>query len=233
MVSGASESGQQGMSPARLETLADGIFAIAMTLLVLNVQVPQIPAHLVGERLPRALFDLWPRFLSFALSFVVVGVYWVGHHNQFHYVRRVDRPFMWLNILFLMCIAFVPFSAALLGQYVHQQIAVAIYGLNLVVVGAVLYLIWWYATSGRRLVDPDLSPRVVQAGGRRVLAGVVSYLAAVCLSLASITLSVALYILVPILYILPGRIDRHLMGRLTPSDAVPESRPRTRPTSPP
>ncbi|HLJ68549.1 MAG TPA: TMEM175 family protein [Chloroflexota bacterium] len=207
---------QVGLGTSRLETLTDGIFAIAMTLLVLNLQVPQIPAALVTGRLPHALLDLWPKLLSYALSFVVVGVYWVGHHNQFHYIRRADRPFIWMNILFLMCIAFIPFSAALLGAYVHARIAVGIYGLNLVVVGAALYLIWWYATADHRLVDPDLAPTVVQAGGRRVLVGVVVYLLAVLLSLLSTVLSVALYIAVPILYILPGRIDRHVMGRLTP-----------------
>jgi hypothetical protein len=124
-----------------------------------------------------------------------------------------------------MLIAFVPFSAALLGQYVHQRIAVAVYGLNLVVVGVVLYLIWHYATSDRRLVDPDLSPGVVRAGARRVLVGVIVYFVAVVLSIASTTLSVALYVLVPVLYILPGQIDRHLLGRLSPPAGDAQSRP--------
>jgi uncharacterized membrane protein len=202
-----------GLSKSRLETLTDGIFAIAMTLLVLNLQVPQIPGALVSAQLPHALRELWPKFLSFALSFVVVAVYWVGHHNQFHFIRRVDRPFIWINVLFLLCIAFVPFSAGLLGQYVHQQIPVAIYGLNLVVVGALLYLVWWYATTDRRLVDQDLSPHVVRLGGRRVLMGVGAYLVAVVFSFLSTGLSVALYVLVPLLYILPGHIDRHILGR--------------------
>ena len=217
---------QPGLTKSRLETLTDGIFAIAMTLLVLNIQVPQIRAALVASRLPHALLDLWPRLLSFALSFVVVGVYWVGHHNQFHFIRRIDRPFIWINIAFLLCIAFVPFSAALLGQYVHQQIAVTIYGLNLVVVGGVLYLVWWYATTDHRLVDPDLSPHVVRAGGRRVLVGALIYLFAVGVSFLSTSLSVALYVLVPILYILPGRIDRHIMGRVAHVENRAESQPR-------
>jgi len=134
-------SGQSALSTSRLETLTDGIFAIAMTLLVLNLQIPQIPAALVAARLPHQLEALWPKVLSFILSFIVVGVYWVGHHNQFHYIRRVDRSFMWINILFLLAIAFIPFSAGLLGTYVRQQVVVAIYGLNLVAVGATLSLI--------------------------------------------------------------------------------------------
>jgi len=206
-------SGQSALSTSRLETLTDGIFAIAMTLLVLNLQVPQIPAALVAARLPHELGALWPKVLSFVLSFVVVGVYWVGHHNQFHYIRRVDRSFMWINILFLLAIAFIPFSAGLLGAFVRQQLVVAIYGLNLVAVGATLSLIWWYATTDHRLVDADLPPLAVRAGGRRILLGVGLYLLAVALVFVNTWLSVALYILVPILYILPGRIDRHLQGR--------------------
>lgn len=220
------EPEQIGLGTSRLAALADGIFAVAMTLLVLNLQVPHIPAELAGGRLPRALLDLWPKFLSYALSFVVVGVYWVGQHNQFHYIRRVDRPFMWINIVFLMGIAVIPFSAALMGEYVHQEIAVAIYGLNLVVVGALLYLIWWYATANHRLVDQDLTESVIQAGGRRVLAGVVLYLLAVGLSFLSTSMSVALYILVPLLYMLPGRIDRHVMGRLTSDESRPHHHPQ-------
>lgn len=206
-------AGQTGLSTSRLETLTDGIFAIAMTLLVLNLQVPQIPAALVAARLPHALEALWPRVLSFILSFVVVGVYWVGHHNQFHYIRRVDRSFMWLNILFLLAIAFIPFSAGLLGAYVRQQVVVAIYGLNLVAVGATLSLIWRYATTHHRLVDADLPPQAVRAGGRRILLGVGLYLLAVALAFINTWLSVAMYILVPLLYILPGRIDRYCLGR--------------------
>jgi uncharacterized membrane protein len=219
---------QAGLGTDRLETLTDGIFAIAMTLLVLNLQVPRIPAALASARLPHELSALWPKILSFVLSFVVVGVYWVGHHNQFHYIRRADRLFMWLNILFLLFIAVVPFSAGLLGTYVRQQIAVAIYGLNLVAVGAVLYLIWSYATADHRLVDPDLPPDAIKAGGRRTLLGVGLYFVAVILSTVSTWLSVAIYVGVPILYILPGRIDRHLLGRRREPRAPPGSSATTR-----
>lgn len=151
--------------------------------------------------------------LSFILSFIVVGVYWVGHHNQFHYIRRVDRSFMWINILFLLAIAFIPFSAGLLGAYVRQQVVVAIYGLNLVAVGATLSLIWWYATADHRLVDADLSAQAVRAGGQRILLGVGLYLLAVALAFINTWLSVAMYIIVPLLYILPGRIDLYFLGR--------------------
>lgn len=211
------------LDPGRLATLTDGIFAIAMTLLVLNLQVPRIPENQVGSKLPHELFTLWPKVLGFVLSFVVVGVYWVGHHNQFHYIRRLDRTFIWINIGFLLFVAFVPFTAAVLGEYVHQQIAVAIYGLNLVAVGAMLYVVWRYATTSHRLVDEDLSPLVIRVGGQRTLVGVGVYLLAVIVSFISTWLSVVLYILVPVLYILPGRIDRNFRQPPAPSGSHVES----------
>jgi uncharacterized membrane protein len=81
------------------------------------------------------------------LSFVIVGIYWVAHHNSFHYIKRSDRTLLWLNLLLLLCIVFIPFPTALVGQYPEQQISVVIYGGTLVITGLVLQLLWWYARS--------------------------------------------------------------------------------------
>lgn len=105
-----------GIGKGRIEALADGIFAIAMTLLILEVKVPSLlPGQL--EELPHRLLDLWPKIAAFVISFLVCGVFWVGHHAQLHYVRRADRTFLWLNIAFFLVISAIPFSAALIGEY--------------------------------------------------------------------------------------------------------------------
>jgi TMEM175 potassium channel family protein len=197
---------RSALDTGRVETLADGVFAIAMTLLVFNINVPSL-VH--AAELPSKLFALWPRVLSYVISFVVLGVYWIGHHNQFAYIRRADRLFLWINILFLMCVAFIPFSAALLGQYPSQPIALVEYGANLIVVGAVLFVHWRYATSGRRLVDPKLDPALIRMASRRILRAPVAYVGAVALAFISVPVSLAIYALVPLLYILPGRIDQY------------------------
>jgi uncharacterized membrane protein len=197
------------LSPARLSALTDGIFAIAMTLLVLNLAVPELPAATAAAQLPHALLALWPKLLSYALSFVVVGVYWVGQHNQFHFLRWVDRPFLWLNLLFLLAVCTIPFSAALLGAYMWVPLAVAIYGLNLSAVGAMLYAIWRYATDGHRLIDPNLAPEAIRTAGRRILVGVAVYAIAALVAAFDSWVSVALYVAMPLFYIAPGRIDRH------------------------
>jgi uncharacterized membrane protein len=208
-----------GLSTARLQAFSDGVFAVAITLLVLNLQVPQITS--VSELVPR-LGELWPKLLSYTLSFVLVGIYWVAHHNTFHYIQRSDRNLLWLNILLLMCIVFLPFPTALLGQYPEQRVSIIIYAGTLVITGLVLQLLWWYATSGRRLVDSNIDPRLVQWATRRNLTAPLLYLLAIGISVFSVPSSLVLFILVPLYYILPGRIDRHWAQR--PSAKLDEAR---------
>ncbi len=210
------------LSTNRIEAFSDGVFAVAITLLVINLQVPQITSSLVSSELVPKLGELWPKFLSYALSFVIVGIYWVAHHNTFHYIKRSDRTLLWLNILMMMCIVFIPFPTALLGQYPEQQISVIIYGGTLVITGFVLQLLWWYTTSNHRLVGKEIDPQLVQRATRRNLTAPLIYLLAIGISLFSVPTSLILFILVPVYYIFPGRIDRHWAHRRP--DRVDEAR---------
>ena len=211
-----------GLSTNRLVAFSDGVFAVAITLLVLNLQVPQIAT---GSELVSRLGALWPKLLSYALSFVIVGIYWVAHHNTFHYIKRSDRNLLWLNILLMMCIVFIPFPTALLGQYPEQRVAVIIYAGTLVITGLVLQSLRWYATSEYRLVDRDIDPRLVQRATRRNLTAPLIYLLAIGISLFSVPVSFVLFILVPVYYILPGRIDQHWAPR--PASRLDETRGST------
>lgn len=194
----------------RIEAFSDGIFAIAMTLLVLQISVPEIPQALVAIELPRKLLSLWPgKLLSYAVSFVLIGIYWVTHHITFHHIKRSDPVLLWLNILFLMCVSFIPFPTSLIGQYAHQQLTVIIYSSTLGVTGLVSQLLWWYATSDHRLVDSDINPRVVSLITRRNLTPVFIYLLSIGVSFFSVDLSTALLFVVPVLYILPSPINRY------------------------
>lgn len=202
---------RSGLDTDRIETLADGVFAIAMTLLVFAISVPELTGSGVAQ-LPSSLLNLGPKLLAYVLSFVVLGVFWIGHHNQFFYIRRASRAFLWINILFLMFVAFIPFSAQLLGRYPGQLIAVAVYGFNMICVGLSLYLVWWYASSSHRLVDPDLDPATIRIATIRILSGPVAYAFAIVVSLFSVPAALVVIALVPLLYILPARIDRVLSG---------------------
>jgi uncharacterized membrane protein len=205
-----------GLSTQRLEAFSDGVFAIVITLLVLEIHVPQIARDRVDVELFHHLLQMWPKFLSFAVSFVIVGIFWVGHHNIFHLIRRTDRPLLWINLLFLLCVAFIPFPTALMGEYVGVPAAVVPYGLTLIATGLSLYLLWWYATHRHRLVSADLDPEIVRLITRRTLAGPAFYVAAILLSLVNARLTLLIYALIPLYFILPHRLDVHLERQLSP-----------------
>jgi uncharacterized membrane protein len=222
-----------GIGKARIEALADGVFAIALTLLILDVKVPPRAPEDTGDHLLRQLLELWPKFLSFVVSFLIVGVFWVGHHAQLHYVRRADRPFLWMNLVFLLFISVVPFSAALLGEYHEHPVAVAVYCGNLIAAGLVLYAQLRYADGPGQLFDPGLDPAFIRAGGRRLLMGPTLYAVALLLAFVHTGISLVLCALVPVLYILPGRVDvfwkRGQPAGPEPKPAAPsESRPPSR-----
>jgi uncharacterized membrane protein len=198
-----------GLAKTRIETLCDGVFAIAMTLMIFNIKVPDLAGDAPSDALVSELFSLWPQFVVYAISFVMLGVYWVGHHNQYHYIRRVDRVLLWINIVFLLCVGLIPFSTALLGRYPGRQPAVIVYAGTLMLVGTMLLIHWRYAVSHRRLVHPDIEDEVVERATRRIAAGLVILATAVLLSFVSTVASIGLFASIPVLYVLPGQIDRH------------------------
>jgi uncharacterized membrane protein len=192
------------LGKARIETLADGVFAIAMTLLVLDIHVPSVPA----EELNAALERLLPKLATFALSFILLGIYWVAHHAMLHYVRHTDRPFLWINVVFLMTVALVPFSAALLSAYWRTPTAVVVYAGNLMLVAGTLLCLWRYATRRQRLVDRELDPALIRVAERRIWFGFGICSTAVLVSFWSPAVTLVLFVVMIVYYVLPGRVDR-------------------------
>ena len=139
----------------RIAAFSDGVFAVAITLLVLNIDVPQVSRQLVDVKLPAEVWALWPKFGAFAISFVMIGFFWIFHHMMFRVIRRHTPLFMWMNLMLLMCIVFIPFSAALFSEYPSTEIATMFYSGSWAVPSLVLALMWWYAIRDRRLVDKD------------------------------------------------------------------------------
>ena len=212
------------ISKSRIEMLTDGLFAIVMTLLVLEIAVPQLThSEVVGGELPKRLIELWPVIYSYALSFIILGFFWINHHDQFYYIKRANRVFVWITIFYLMFVAFVPFSTTLLGEYTNQQISVVIYGINIALTWAAVQ--WWYATRDHRLIDPDLDLTFIKIMSRRGVIGVIIYLIAAALSFVSTTLSLVLYIVIPVSPTINGkcmnsaellqRLNQTFMGRVS------------------
>jgi uncharacterized membrane protein len=206
------------LSKNRIEALTDGIFAVVMTILVLDISVPQISSHstvgsvVAGTDLLKRLFDLWPKILSFGISFVILAIYWMAHHRQFHYIKHVDRSLIWINIVFLMATCLLPFSTSLLGEYIEQEISILVYGGNSTMIASLLYIQWWYATSHHgRLVDENLDPIVKTTPSRRLLFGIIVYLIAIGISFVYIQLSVFLFAIILISAFLPNK----MMHRIT------------------
>jgi uncharacterized membrane protein len=198
------------MDTKRIEALADGVFAIAMTLLVLEVHVPDVAPPVTGAALWGSMVALARNLAGYGVSFVILGTLWIGLHNQFHFIRRTDRTLLWINVFFLMCVSFLPFGTALLAKYSDQPLAAVVYGGTLVLAGVFLHANWSYATRGRRLVDAGLDEQVVRRARVRIRVGLAVYGVATAVSVLSMAASLALFATMPIVYMLPGEVDLHL-----------------------
>jgi uncharacterized membrane protein len=140
----------------RMLFFSDAVFAIAITLLALDIRLPTEGATLTNAELLDALLGIWPKYLSYIISFLVIGGFWIAHHNRFRVISRYDGRLMQLNLLLLMVIAFVPFPTAVLSESGNRT-STLFYALTMIVAGILSTLMWWYALRGNRLVPADLS----------------------------------------------------------------------------
>ncbi len=178
------------ISNRRIETLVDGVFAIVLTLLVLEIKSPHPDSNL---RLTQQLIALSPKIFAYFLSFFILGLLWFGHQMMAHYVKRSDRAHILLNLLFLMFISLIPFSAALLGENLPYHAATMVYGINLFVTGLIQYLQWEYMSGKNRLIDPELDRRIVRAMQKTFLTIPLIYGVAIGVSFVSIPAALLLY----------------------------------------
>jgi len=200
--------GHSASDTARLETFADGVFAIAITLLILEIRLP--PSEPQGETgLFNILASLWPSYLGYTVSFIVIGIIWMNHHNFLKLIDHTDHNFLVLNLLLLMCVAFVPFSTRVLAEQLtsgsDRVAATAFYGGSFTLTGVIFNLLWRYATARRRLLRPTVSDWIVKAINKRYNPGPFLYLIATALAFVSVPLSLALIVGLAILYLLPYR----------------------------
>lgn len=151
----------------RLIALSDGIFSVAMTLAAVQVMPPDLNARLRAEGVGPLLSGLIPEFIAIAMTFLLVGMYWVSHHRMFTYIRRVDRPLLFLNLLFLLGITFMPFFVTI--SLAEGPAAVAAYGAYIGALGLLQILLWAYATRHRRLIDAHLDAKIIRFNHYRAL----------------------------------------------------------------
>jgi len=179
----------------RIEALSDNVFSIAMTLLILELKVPEVPASSADAELPWGLFELWPKLQSYVISFASLGFFWLNHHFQFHFIRRTNVVILLLNFLILLHIAFLPFSTALLGDYPHSRVGVITYGGNLTVLSLLMLLHWRYITTHSGLVDPDLDAHLIRSVSRRSFAVLCIFALAIGVAFVSAETSTFIYVI--------------------------------------
>ena len=186
----------------RIEAISDGIFAVAMTLLILGIKLPE---HASATALPGALFGLWSQVLAFAVSFLISTFFWIAHTLLFESIERSDRTLLWINAAFLMFLVLVPLSTQLIATYGHTRASVVVYGVNIILVGVMLQLTWAYASRGRRLISDDSSESYIKLTSTRLFALPLMGAISICVAYLNTTVSLVIYVVGPILFSLPSR----------------------------
>jgi len=201
------------MTTHRIEGLADGIFAIAMTLLVLNLALPETGKGLAEVH--SLLFGQIDKFLNYALSFVLLAVFWIRHHQQFHLIKRTDGKHLWINIYFFMFVGLIPFSTTLVGRYSKDSLAEVFFASNIFMLAMLLRWSWVYATNQHRLVDRSLDPQQIALEKKRGVVTMLVAASAMGLAFVDPRISSFVYLLIPILQGVVKYRHRNMTGVTT------------------
>lgn len=204
----------------RLEALVDGVFAIAITLLVIEIKVPLVHSEESSD-LADALLELWPSYLAYAVTFFVVGAYWINHHRMFFLLRGVDHTFLILNVFLLMAIAIIPFPNAVVAEYVldpaHRGAATALYGLAMTILALVFNIAWRYAFR-RGLLRPGVDRAKVRTVLRSYAFGPVLFLAGTVAAFWQPIPVLVVFLVVPLGYLFEGPVAQIDQGYVGPGE---------------
>jgi uncharacterized membrane protein len=200
--------GPRGLRTARLEAFSDGVFAIAVTILVLELSVPE-----GSEAEPlNAVLDQWPAYLAYLISFSTIGVAWLAHSVITEHLTGADAVLVRLNLLLLMVVSFIPFPTRLLAQFIHERdaerVAATIYGLNLLLASALVSVLWQY-TVRAGLVRPDADDADIRIFARRLTPGLAGYVVLIGVGLLFPLVALLGYLGIAVFFIVPFRHIRH------------------------
>ena len=200
----------------RLEAFSDGVFAVAITLLVLSFQPPTAPDKLIDSALLGFLYNQWPMLFAFVTSFATIGIMWINHHRLFKHIKRTDTGLLLLNLLLLLFIVFIPYPTALLAQqyalHPDQHLAAVVYSGTYVIMAACFNLLWRYASYHNRLLGKDVDQRAVMAISRQYLFGPVFYLITFGVAWINVPACIILNFLFALFFAVPGRPPRQVLN---------------------
>lgn len=181
----AADGDDDEVDNGRIISLSDGVFAFAMTLMVLQFDTPD-PERVSPSALRSDILNQWPSLLSYIITFCVIANYWVIHHRTFRYIRTHDTALMWINILFLLCISFLPFPTDVMGDYHETVFAVQFYGLAMAATSAVMTGLWLYLARQRQLLHDSCDERTVRYHLYRGIATSAVFLLSVAVTLVDV-----------------------------------------------
>jgi uncharacterized membrane protein len=187
-----------------MEAFSDAIFAIIMTLLVLELRIPEFEGHATNAEIMHALIEIAPSFISFGITFLVLAVFWVNHHQFFHFIKRSDRALLWLNNFLLFWLCFLPFPTAILGRNPTNTTAVMLFGGALFLAASSFTIMSHYVYFKSHLFSDAFLLPERNAQFRRSLIGVICYGLSVALAPVSVYLSIAIFVIVPLYYFVPS-----------------------------
>lgn len=196
-----------GQSVERLAALSDGIFAVAMTLLVLDLRLPAAQAVHSERDLWRGIVTAAPQLLMYLMSFITLGIFWVGQQTQLNHLSRAHRSLAWIHLLFLFFVTLMPFSTKLLAEFITYRLALLVYWLNILLLGVALYLSWNCAIRFK-LVKADIAPEISVAIKRRMVIAQALYAFGALLCIFSTYWSIAFIVLVQLYYAIAPRFWR-------------------------
>lgn len=196
------------ISTSRLEAFSDGVFAIAITLLIIEIKVPSHD-DLKNQSLMHYIWLQWPKYFAYVLSFIIIGIYWANHHYLFKLFKRTDHLFNLLNVFFLMAIAFLPYPTGVLGDYViateHANSAVTFYAFAIWLPALAWLIMWVYAKHNKKIIDHRLSERFIDALTSQYYLSNVLYISAFVVSFFSALISIGMCVGLTLLYLLPPK----------------------------
>lgn len=189
-----------GQRIARIEALSDGVFAIAMTILVFNLKDPLERRTQSDAELLLSLKNMLPAFLSFFLSFTTLGIFWTGQSTQFHYIKTYDRNLNWITLFFLMAVSVLPFTTDVLSHHINNKVSILLYWLNILLLGILIYIHWLYAERHHHLAKDEQIQAVTHAIKRRVIIAQALYAFGALLCFINTYISIAFIIAVQLNY---------------------------------
>ena len=197
------------MASGRLEALGDGIFSVAMTILVIEISLPIVKGD-TWKDFVFALKQSWDGLLCYVISFIVLGIMWFGHRMMFEYIGKTNRYFIFLGVMFYLVVCLVPFSTRFLAIHTLKWYAIMVYAINLSCCNLTLFAQWKYGTNRAPLLHREVPEEVRKEATFLFLLSPLVYSVAVLISFYFPRVSIAIFIVTPIVYLIPSKLDKYL-----------------------